>query len=117
TTETRLMLAWLDANSGQAEKARQRIEGLEPQNLGAFWRVCLEIINATIQVGNASPQRRQKVAREEFDKLRAARNWRGIRAWRLCFRRMFRGSIRVLNWRGRFWALRMTWRWPWTAGG
>jgi tetratricopeptide (TPR) repeat protein len=122
TAETVCMLAWLEANAGQADQADQRLRELKAEQLQPVWRLCLEVINAAMQVHRAPAEQRRKVARAEWQKLLAARDWRGLRTWDLVFRRLFRDSIALLatngaTWRARLWARRITWRWPWTRGG
>ena len=120
--QTSLMLAWLEATSGQPDKAQQRLTGMEPSQLQPLWRIILEIVQATVRSACAPADQQKAVTRAEWNKLRAARDWRGMSHWQLCFRRMFKKSLNLLAANGaglsaRFWAQRMLWRWPWTRGG
>jgi tetratricopeptide (TPR) repeat protein len=120
--ETALMLAWLEANRGQADQAQQRIAGMDPSQLQPLWRIVLEIVQATVRSGCASAAQKRAVARAESNKLRSSRDWRGMSHWQLCFRRMFKQSFGLLaangaGWGARLWAHRVAWRWPWTRGG
>jgi hypothetical protein len=120
--ETRLTVAWLEANAGEAEQAQRRLADLKPAELQAGWRVCLDVINAATKVGCAQKAEKQATARAEWERLRSARNWSGMRNWQLGFRRLLRETLSVLaaqgaGWGARVWAQRMTWHRPWSRGG
>jgi tetratricopeptide (TPR) repeat protein len=115
-------LAWLEANQGQVERAQKRLASLKREHLSKGWLLCLELINTAISVGSDPTPDRRKHTRFEWEKLRSSRNWRGLQTWELVFRRLFRDTMAFLGshgatWRAPFWARRITWRWPWTAGG
>jgi hypothetical protein len=74
-----------------------------------------------VRVGNSQDSERRQIARAEWARLKAARDWRGMRTWKPGFRKLFRTSFDILATKGAnlspcLWSRRMTWRWPWTRG-
>jgi tetratricopeptide (TPR) repeat protein len=119
--ETVLLVAWLEANTDMASQAGWRLKEVVPEKLPPGWRVALDVINSVVRVGNSQDSERRQIARAEWARLKAARDWRGMSTWKPGFRKLFRTSFDILAAKSVslspcLWSRRMTWRWPWTRG-